>query len=222
MRAVAWCQRPSIAGLVVRAGIEPATSCFSGRRSYQLSYLTSPGALPVELRHASSWSVATLRSPGALPDRSGTLNCTTTGFEPASPMVGLAGFEPATSCSRSKRANRAALQPDAAPGSCRDHALVTCTIFRSSRFRLLVLWMRGHCACADPRIERESPPWEGWQTHLPSTRRPCTGPCVVLPQVLAAVCARQSPRIALNLPDNPLPYPSQAAVGRTTRRDSQI
>ena len=33
--------------LVVRGGVEPPTFRFSGGRSYQLSYLTSPGPWPL-------------------------------------------------------------------------------------------------------------------------------------------------------------------------------
>jgi hypothetical protein len=33
--------------IVVRGGVEPPTFRFSGGRSYQLSYLTVPGSLPL-------------------------------------------------------------------------------------------------------------------------------------------------------------------------------
>src|SRR5215468_3591108 len=66
---------------VVRGGIEPPTFRFSGGRSYQLSYLTSPGSRKVAARP-----------------------------QPPPTGAVLTGFEPATSTLTGWRALRAALQ----------------------------------------------------------------------------------------------------------------
>ena len=68
---------------VIATGFEPVTVCLEGRCSIQLSYAT-----PMVL------SIITKKKTGQCPV-----------------FVGVAGFEPATSCSQSRRDNRATLHP---------------------------------------------------------------------------------------------------------------
>lgn len=143
MRAFTLCQRPSIAGPVVRAGIEPAPFCFSGRRSYQLSYLTST----VEFCYLNY-----VRSPVATGYRDGRpFTCTSP--ESGWPDSNRRPLRPERSA-----LDQAALQPDAAPGQCRDFtALATCKLLPSCGFRLRLLGKRGRLHPGDPRVEREAP-----------------------------------------------------------------
>jgi hypothetical protein len=113
--------------VVVRGRIELPAFCFSGRRSYRLSYLTAlvgtaglePTSSWTQTRRAASCatsreadgqgrSIGEARGPPPLRYAGGLL--------PPTP-VGLAGFEPAASCTPCRRADQAALQPVAAGGS---------------------------------------------------------------------------------------------------------
>lgn len=78
------------------------------------------------------------------------------------PTVGMTGFEPASSCSQSKRSTKLNYIPGWCQRPCRDHALVTCTILPPG-FRGLVLWPRRHCVFSDP----------GSNGSLPCERRQC-------------------------------------------------
>jgi hypothetical protein len=84
----------------------------------------------------------------------------------------MTGFEPATSCSQSKRSTELNYIPGWCQRPCRDHALVTCTILPPG-FRGLVLWPRRHCVFSDPG-SNGSLPCEGRQRRPAFYLKPCT------------------------------------------------
>ena len=85
---------------VIAEGFEPSTACLEGRCSIQLSYAT----IRIPLIIHKLYVVKSTLSTKALN------NFPKINF--LKPFVGVAGFEPATSCSQSRRDNRATLHPD--------------------------------------------------------------------------------------------------------------